>query len=162
MAYGTALPALFETERLLHNLGLVQASLKRPIWVSRGFLNRLSLLGCLMMLPVLVQPEFLFSLVWIGLIFLLDSLVYRFEPKSSVLGRAEKGRYGLIMRLMLAGLLCGFLWKFWNYWSGDKWECTVPHFNFWKVLEMPLVGHLGFPPFALECYLLWRAFLLSV
>ncbi len=126
VAYGTVLPALFETERLLRNLGLVQASLKRPTRVSRGLLNRLFLLGCLVMLSVLVKPGFLFPLVWIGLIFLPDPLVYRFEPESSVLGRAEKGRYGLIMRLMLAGLLCGFLWEFWDYWSGAKWSTPFP------------------------------------
>ena len=39
-------------------------------------------------------------------------------------------------------------------------EYTVPHFNSWKVLEMPLLGYLGFPPFALEYYLSWQAFLL--
>ena len=159
-AYGTVLPALFETERLLRNLGLAQASPKRPTQVSRGLLNRLFLIGSLMMLSVLVQPEFLFPLVWIGLIFVLDPLVHRFEPESSLLGKAEKGRYGLIIRLMLSGLLCGFLWEFWNYWSGAKWEYTVPYFNSWKAFEMPALGYLGFPPFALECYLLWQAFLL--
>ena len=160
VAYGTVLPALFETERLLRNLGLVQVSSRRPVRVSRALLIRLLLLGCLTMLAVLLRPEFLFPLVWIGLIFVLDPVVYRFQPESSLLGRAEKGRYGLTIRLMLAGLLCGFLWEFWNYWSGAKWEYTVPYFNSWKVFEMPLLGFLGFLPFALECYLLWQTFLL--
>ncbi len=158
LAYGTVLPALFETERLLRNLGLVQTSSKRPVRVSRALLNRLLLLGCLMMLSLLVRPEFLFPLLWIGLIFLLDPVLYRFDPEVSLLGRAEKGRYGLILRLLLAGLVCGFLWEFWNYWSGAKWVYTVPYFNFWKVFEMPALGYLGFPPFALEFYLLWQAF----
>ena len=96
--------------------------------------------------------------MWIGLIFLLDPVLYRLDPEVSLLGRAEKGRYGLILRLLVAGLLCGFLWEFWNYWSGAKWVYTVPHFNFWKVFEMPVLGYLGFPPFALECYVLWQAF----
>jgi len=51
---------------------------------------------------------------------------------------------------------CGVLWEFWNYWSGAKWIYAIPFFNYWKVFEMPLVGYLGFMPFALECYLFWQ------
>jgi hypothetical protein len=57
---------------------------------------------------------------------------------------------------MLAGLVCGVLWEFWNYWSGAKWIYAIPFFNYWRVFEMPLVGYLGFMPFALECYLFWQ------
>jgi len=32
--------------------------------------------------------------------------------------------------------------------------------RFVKIFEMPMLGFFGFPPFALECYLLYRAFLL--
>jgi hypothetical protein len=48
------------------------------------------------------------------------------------------------------------LWEFWNYWSGAKWVYAIPFFNFWKVFEMPLLGYLGFMPFALQCYLFWQ------
>ena len=63
VAYGTVLPALFETERFLRNLGLAQASPKRPVRVSRALLNRLLLLGCLMMLSILVRPRIPLSAV---------------------------------------------------------------------------------------------------
>jgi hypothetical protein len=26
----------------------------------------------------------------------------------------------------------------------------------WKIFEMPLVGYLGFPPFALECFVMYE------
>ena len=48
------------------------------------------------------------------------------------------------------------MWEFWNFWAGSKWVYTVPFFRQWKVFEMPLLGFLGFPPFALECWILYH------
>jgi hypothetical protein len=53
---------------------------------------------------------------------------------------------------MAAGLLCGMLWEFWNYWAATKWIYTVPFFDRFKIFEMTAPGFLGFIPFALECY----------
>ena len=58
------------------------------------------------------------------------------------------------MRLLLGGLICGGLWEFWNFWAYTKWLYTVPYFENLKWFEMPPLGFLGFPPFALECYVL--------
>ena len=57
---------------------------------------------------------------------------------------------------MLGGLLCGFMWEFWNYWAGSKWTYTIPFFGNYKVFEMPILGFLGFIPFALECWILYH------
>ena len=45
----------------------------------------------------------------------------------------------------------GFLWELWNFWARTKWVYTVPGVEALKVFEMPLLGFLGFPPFAVEC-----------
>ncbi len=52
--------------------------------------------------------------------------------------------------------MCGVLWEFWNYWTGTKWIYSVPYFQNWKVFEMPLMGFLGFPPFAVECWIMYH------
>jgi hypothetical protein len=83
-------------------------------------------------------------------------VVYHRKRTASFLGEAARGSYTHLLRLALAGLVCGLLWEFWNYWSGAKWIYAIPFFNFWKVFEMPLTGYLGFMPFALECHLLWQ------
>ena len=45
------------------------------------------------------------------------------------------------------------LWEFWNYWAIGKWIYTVPiPFAGPKIFEMPLLGFLGFPAFAVEVY----------
>jgi hypothetical protein len=68
------------------------------------------------------------------------------------------------INLGIAGLICGIVWEFWNYWARSKWIYDVPIFSHTKIFEMPLPGYGGFPAFALECFtmyvtvrlLLWR------
>jgi hypothetical protein len=42
----------------------------------------------------------------------------------------------------------------WNLWSFPKWIYHVPYVGFWKVFEMPVLGYLGYLPFAMELYLM--------
>ena len=70
--------------------------------------------------------------------------------------------YSKLYLLLLSGALCGFLWELWNFRAGSKWIYTVPHVGFLKVFEMPLLGFLGFPPFALECYAMTASFFLLI
>jgi hypothetical protein len=51
---------------------------------------------------------------------------------------------------------CGFLWEFWNFWAFPRWYYTVPFVgDFLKVFEMPLLGYLGYGPFAWEIFALF-------
>jgi len=103
----------------------------------------------------LVWPRIFFPAVWIGPILLLDPLLERRGLGSLSLELAAGDRRRT-SSLLLAGLTCGFLWELWNYWAGAKWVYTVPFFGGWRVFEMPLLGFLGFPPFALECWILYH------
>ncbi|MCH8819821.1 MAG: hypothetical protein IIB03_05810 [Acidobacteria bacterium] len=161
ISFGTVLPGLFETETFLKNLGVASKIRGRPIQVSPGLVNRLRVAGLLMMLMPLWQPALFFPMVWLGCIFLLDPILYhRDQQNASFLSQAEQGDYALMIRLLLAGMVCGGLWEFWNFWASAKWVYTIPYLGFLKVFEMPLLGFFGFPPFALECYLFYRCFLL--
>ncbi|MEE8349877.1 MAG: hypothetical protein V3R94_09920 [Acidobacteriota bacterium] len=161
ISFGTVLPGLFETETFLKNLGIAREVRGRPIQVTRRLVNRLTLAGLLMMLMPLWLPSFFFPLIWLGGIFLLDPVLYRQDQQNtSLLGQAQQGNYALTVRLLLAGVVCGGLWEFWNFWASAKWIYTLPYLEFLKVFEMPVLGFLGFPPFGLECYLCYRCFLL--
>ncbi len=161
IAYGTVLPGLFETETLLKNWGLFKRIQGPRITVTNGLLTRFLILGFLMMLAMIISPRIFFPLVWIGLILILDPLVYWYEEShASFLSQIEQGDYALLARLLVTGAICGLLWEFWNYWAGSKWFYNIPYLEFAKILEMPILGFLGFPPFALECYLLYRASLI--
>jgi hypothetical protein len=47
-----------------------------------------------------------------------------------------------------AGLSCGFLWEFWNFWANPKWVYDIAYLEVLHVFEMPLAEYLGYVPFA--------------
>ncbi len=155
IAYGTVLPGIFETMELLETLGLFKnVSIKRTV-ISQGGHHVLIALGTLCIVSSIVIPQHFFPLIWVGFIFLLEPFVYRFGGKS-LLRDLEEGRPGKIYLLLVAGLICGFLWEFWNFWTRSKWVYTVSFFDEMKLFEMPLLGFLGFPPFAVQVYVMYN------
>ncbi|MCA1670462.1 MAG: hypothetical protein LC793_24395 [Thermomicrobia bacterium] len=76
------------------------------------------------------------------------------EP--SIIGLLRARSFARLMRLMAAGLICGFFWEMWNYWSLPKWYYTVPYVGFGKVFEMPILGYIGYLPFALEIFVVYH------
>jgi hypothetical protein len=77
----------------------------------------------------------------------------------------QKGHQKKIGALLVGGFLCGLLWEAWNFQAfikdGGHWIYTVPdalrifglHYG-----QMPVLGMLGFPPFALELYAMYHFF----
>jgi hypothetical protein len=74
---------------------------------------------------------------------------------KSLLADLEKGNPRTLYSLLISGIICGPLWEFWNYWAGARWHYTVPILGHVKIFEMPVLGYLGFPPFAVECYVMY-------
>jgi len=155
IAYGTVLPGLFETTELLESLGLFKKSKIKKTEISSGGHSVLILLGSLCLVSSLLIPESFFPLIWMGFTFLLDPFNYRFGGKS-LLKDLEEGNPKKIYLLLVAGLICGFLWEFWNFWALSKWVYTVPFFEKGKGFEMPFLGFLGFPPFAVQAYVMYN------
>jgi hypothetical protein len=85
----------------------------------------------------------------------LEPFNYRFGGRS-LLKDLEEGNPRKIYLLLAAGLICGLLWEFWNFWSLSKWIYTVPFFEDLKGFEMPVLGFLGFPPFAIQAYVMYN------
>jgi len=155
VAYGTVLPGMFETAELLEALSLFKKSKIKKTAISPGGHSALILLGALCLASSVLVPEYFFPLIWVGFIFLLDPLSYRFGGRS-LLKDLEEGNPRKIGLLLVAGLICGFLWEFWNFWSLSKWVYTVPFFERAKGFEMPFLGFLGFPPFAVQAYVIYN------
>jgi hypothetical protein len=121
---------------------------------------RLSIAAGALMLasPFLVSAEtarYMAAPVWLGFIFLLDPINARLGG-ASLFADWHAGRFDRTINLALAGVLCGVLWEFWNYWAHAKWHYTVPIMENLKIFEMPVPGYLGFPPFALECFTMYE------
>lgn len=163
-SFATIYPGILMTHDLLHAHGLFrEAKLKgataTPLVLPAGVLRLFVILGFFCCTVPLILPattaRYLFVLVWIGFIFLLDPLNYRMGLPS-LLRELEQRSLSTLLTLFAAGLICGFLWEFWNFWAGAKWVYTVPYFNKPKLFEMPLYGYLGFMAFAVECFTMWH------
>ena len=87
----------------------------------------------------------------LGGVFLPAGPLLRSLGGPSLIARFLRGERREHLCLLAAGLICGLWWEAWNWFAISKWVYTLPVLNFWKVFEMPLLGFLGFPPFALEC-----------
>jgi hypothetical protein len=153
IAYGTVLPGMFETTELLEALGFFKRAKIKKTKISPDGYTVLIILGTLCLVSSVLIPEYFFPLIWVGFIFLLEPFNYRFGGKS-LLKDLEEGKPQKIYLLLIAGLICGFLWEFWNFWAQSKWIYTVPFFQKRKGFEMPFLGFFGFPPFAVQAYIM--------
>lgn len=158
-SFATIWPAIYLTADLLRALGMFQGRASQALVTSRRTRHAMIFAGLVMVtVPVLLPAavgQYLFGAVWLGFIFLLDPLNYEWGGRS-LLGDLERGSRGLFYSLLASGLVCGLLWEFWNYWAEAKWLYIFPIFQDWKIFEMPLLGYLGFPPFALECFVMYE------
>jgi hypothetical protein len=156
-SFATIWPAIFETADLID--ALRPHARGRPRAVSRVTLVSLAAAGFLCLtLPVAVPVaigRYLFAPVWLGFALLLEPVNYVWGGRS-LLREAEQGDTSALRSFLLAGLVCGIFWEFWNYWAAAKWIYVFPIGQSWKVFEMPLPGFLGFPPFAVECLVMYE------
>ena len=170
-AFATISPAIFVTAELIAALrdapsgGRMEARTTRASRRERRTLDRvLVAVGAVMLLWPIVWPSpYLAAPVFLGFVFLLDPInAWRGHP--SLLGDIRRGEWARMQNILAGGFICGVLWEFWNYWARAKWIYTVHIVGDVKIFEMPVLGYIGFPPFALECFamyvfvrgLLWR------
>jgi hypothetical protein len=156
-AFATIFPALFLTAAALR--AIVCARVRTRAWApSRNTLRIIVGIGVVATaLPLLFPSPWLVPLVWTGLVLLLEPLNAR-AGRPSWLADLARGDASRLVSLVGAGAICGVLWEFWNYWAITKWTYTVPaaYLGHVKLFEMPVVGYLGFLPFALECYAMYQ------
>jgi len=154
-AYGTVLPGVFETTELLETFGLFKNWQTVKSGISSRRHSLLALLGAFCLISSVLISEYFFPLIWVGFILLLEPFNYRFGGRS-LLRDLEEGSPTHLYSLLTAGLICGLLWEFWNFWARSKWIYTVPFFEEARGFEMPFLGFLGFPPFAVQAYVIYN------
>ncbi|MDH3944835.1 MAG: hypothetical protein OEV06_12140, partial [Anaerolineae bacterium] len=113
------------------------------------------LTGAVMLAALLAWPGWFFPFVWLSVVFLLEPLNARLgNPTLSAY--LASGDWRPLIALGLGGLLCGFFWELWNYFSYPKWVYHVPLFDFGHIFEMPILGYGGYIPFAWELWALYQ------
>jgi hypothetical protein len=105
-------------------------------------------------IPIIYPSTWLAAPVWLGFIFLLDPLNAAVGAES-IRGDLQTRHRGRLINLLIAGLVCGLVWEFWNFWARAKWIYNVPVPPHVRIFEMPIAGFAGFPPFAVECFVMY-------
>lgn len=160
LAFATIVPGMLMSGQMLMNGNLFDwARTRGGIRVTPVVLLASFIAGVLMILWPIIHPDPITNLtLWTSLVFLLDPINYALG-RPSMWRDWQNGWYGRTLACMAGGLLCGFLWEFWNYWALSKWIYHLPFlgsFENYRYFEMPLPGLLGFLPFGLECWVMWQ------
>jgi hypothetical protein len=158
-AFATIWPAIFETAELVSCLRDRRAPVYRRVDPRRVPLDAAGWIsvaaGAAMLAWPIVRPSpWLAAPVWLGFIFLLDP-INASNGAESIRGDLAARHTGRLINLLLGGLICGVVWECWNYWAFTKWVYTVPVPPHVKLFEMPIAGYLGFPAFAVECFVMY-------
>ena len=161
-AFATIGPGMLFTSDLLDSYGIFDRVRVRRFAISSRTLVAWYVVGLAFVVgPILFPPgisRYLIAFIWVGYVFAIDP-VLGLAGGRSLFVRLREGDVSKLLSLFLAGLICGLLWEFWNYWAATKWVYNVPFLQHPKLFEMPLVGFLGFLPFAVEYYAFWQLFL---
>lgn len=158
LAFATVLPAVLETAAFLESRWPVGTSRPARPWLTSPRASMLQqTLGFACLALPLWRPEVFFPLVWAPAFLLCEPAAARSRPKDSWLAALADGNTRPFFSLLASGLLCGLAWEALNYWAGAKWRYTMPWPAGPKLFEMPLLGFLGFPPFALGCASVWNS-----
>jgi hypothetical protein len=154
-AFATIFPLLFLTAELFTATVFKQRGRGLTIKLARPMLIVFMLIGAVGAIVPLLYPSAWFApVIWLSFIFLVDP-VNALRGQPSISNDLRHGDWRRLWSLLLSGLVCGVLWEFWNYWAITKWTYTVPFVGNVKIFEMPVLGFLGFPPFAVECWVMY-------
>ena len=154
-AFATIFPAMFETAELLSITVFARTGPRLRISISKHVKILLIIIGAVgAVVPLIILSAWFAPIVWLAFILLFDPLnALRGWP--SITSDVARGDWRRLISLLASGLVCGFLWEFWNYWALARWTYTVPYFGNIKIFEMPVLGYFGFPPFAIECWAMY-------
>ncbi|HXL52611.1 MAG TPA: DUF4332 domain-containing protein [Gemmatimonadales bacterium] len=156
VSLATVVPAVLLPERLLDRLGVWRDLRLRDFTLEPQHLEIAGWVGWGLLAAVLAFPRYLYPLTWGAVWLIAEPLLYRRDPAHSLFADMTHGSWGRIARLMAAGLFAGVLWESFNAIARGRWIYTVPFLEHLKIFEMPLVGFLGFPFFALEVWSLYH------
>ncbi len=155
LSFSTVLPAVLGMAELLRSTPPFARAARGPRWPAAArapVLRASAAAGALGLAAMLVWPRALFPLVWVGGVLVLEPLARRLG-RPSLTPPLARGDWRRVAALAAGGLACGFLWELWNARSYPKWIYHVP-VGGPRLFEMPLVGYLGYVPFAFEVFLL--------
>lgn len=157
LSFATVLPALFLAERLLDAWGVGRNWRTKAFSLTPAGLGLIFALGMVQLVLSLAWPRVFFPYIWGAFWLMCEPYVYRRRPDLSLFADLERGDWGRTGRVLIGGAIVGVLWETFNFWSRPMWIYTVPGLDNLKLYEMPVLGFIGFPFFALEAWAMYHA-----
>ena len=161
LAFATVIPAIFETAHMLKAFHFFDhKKLKREKkrdHIHKDWLYLIIVLGIIILILSMVLPQYFFGGIWIAFFFILDPINYIYH-EPSIIGYLKKREFKIPFSFFFGAFIVGFFWEFWNYWAVVKWQYSLPVLGILeniKLFEMPLIGYLGYGPFALELFAMY-------
>lgn len=150
LSFSTVIPAVLGTAELFAGLDFVRRLGPGPVLHPDPRTTRLTLLaGLAMFLVLMAWPSVFFPFTWTFMVLMLAP-INAWLGHRSIFDWTRTGNWRPVVALGLGVLTCGFFWEMWNFFSYPKWIYSVPYFDFLPIFEMPILGYLGYIPFALE------------
>jgi hypothetical protein len=97
-----------------------------------------------------IWPNLLYPFLWLSPLIIVIGL-QRIWGEKTLLEDIRNGNWSPVVLPGLAGLICGFFWELWNYYSLAHWKYSIPHVQAVQIFEMPLLGYFGYFPFGITC-----------
>ena len=147
------LPALAESRDLLRAFVRFPdpPALPLPPWASPALVA----VGLVCVPLLYLFPHQAYPLVWVAPLLVLDG-VADLRGRPNVFALLREGRAAPVLLIAVAGLATGVLWELWNWGAVPHWQYRIPYAGGLPVFEMPILGYLGYPPFALLADAFWR------
>ena len=146
LSFVFVLPALATSRDLLRSFVRFPhpPAVRLPSWTSAVLVA----VGLVSVPLLYLFPDQAYPLVWLAPLLVLDG-VADLRGRRNVFALVREGRAGPVLLIAVAGLGTGILWELWNWGAVPHWDYRIPYLGFLPVFEMPVVGYLGYPPFAL-------------
>jgi hypothetical protein len=156
LAFATVVPAIVLPARLLERRRWFEHLVTRPFSIGALDLRLAFATGLVLLAALLAWPRLFYPLAWGAVWLLAEPLLYRLDPAHSLFADLEAGRWARAARIMAGGLVAGAFWESLNALARTRWIYTVPALEHVKIFEMPPLGFVGFPFFALEAWSLYH------
>ncbi len=156
LSFSTVMPAVFGTAELTGTFKWIKnISINKKIIPDNKILLTFLIIGIIILSLIIIFPKIFYPFVWISVFFLIEPLNLKLGNRS-ILKYTSAGEWKPIFALAIGGLICGFFWEMWNYFSYPKWKYYLPGVNILHLFEMPLPGYVGYLPFPLELFAVYH------
>jgi len=152
LSFATVIPAVMETADLIKTIRLFdKIKLKQKYNITKKLLYSMIGMGISSFVLIMFFPKYLFPFIWWSFYLIIDPINY-LNKQPSIIKHIKDRKLAIPLSLFAAGIFCGLLWELWNYWALPRWVYILPAWAGPKIFEMPILGYMGYAPFAWEVY----------